>query len=123
MPQQFDVCRTARGILVVVIQSDLIDIILTRTVVPLLPAGAAGRPMRVLNPEITFGDERFVLMPQLVATLSVGELGPPIGSIAHMRDTLIRAVDMLLSGAAALRAAAPPAAGRGRGRPCQPRRG
>lgn len=98
MPQQFDVCRTASGVLVVVIQSDLIDVVQTRTVVPLIPAGAAGRPMRGLNPEIIFGDATFVLMPQLAATLSVGELGRPIGSVAHMRDTIIRAVDLLLTG-------------------------
>jgi toxin CcdB len=96
--RQFDVYRTSAGTLVVVIQSDLLDEMRTRVVAPLLPAGAAGRPMRGLNPEISFGEEAVVLMPQLLATLTIAELGVPAGSIAHMRDTVIRAVDTLLAG-------------------------
>jgi toxin CcdB len=84
--------------LVVVLQSDLLEAMRTRVVVPLLPAGRAGRPMRGLNPEIGFGEEPFVLMPQLLATLALAELGRPVGSIAHLRDTVTRAVDVLLSG-------------------------
>jgi CcdB protein len=41
MAQQFDVFRTDGGALVVVIQSDLLDAMRTRVVVPLLPAGTA----------------------------------------------------------------------------------
>ena len=37
-------------------------------------------------------------MPQLAATLTIAELGPPLGSIAHLRDTVTRALDTLLSG-------------------------
>jgi toxin CcdB len=98
MAQQFDVFRMAGGVLVVVIQSDLLDAMRTRVVAPLLPAGTAGRPMRGLNPEIGFGEENLVLMPQLLATLTIAELGRPVGSIAHLRDTVTRAVNMLLSG-------------------------
>jgi toxin CcdB len=98
MAQQFDVFRTGGGGLVVVIQSDLLDAMRTRVVAPLLPAGTAGRPMRGLNPEISFGEETVVLMPQLLATLTIAELGRPVGSIVHMRDTVTRAVDTLLSG-------------------------
>ena len=54
--------------------------------------------MATLNPQIALGEETFVLMPQLFATLTIGELGRPVGSIAHMRDTITRAVDMLLAG-------------------------
>ena len=82
----------------VVIQSDLLEAMHTRVVAPLLPAGAAGRPMRGLNPEIAIGAEAVVLMPQLLATLTIGELGRRVGSIAHMRDAVTRAVDILLSG-------------------------
>jgi toxin CcdB len=70
--QQFDVFRTAGGVLVVVIQSDLLETMRTRVVAPLLPAGTAGRSMRGLNPEISFGEEMVVLMPQLLATLTIG---------------------------------------------------
>ena len=98
MAQQFDVFRTAGGALVVVIQSDLLDAMRTRVVAPLLPAGAAGRPMHGLNPEISLGEATLVLMPQLLATLTLAELGRPVGSLAHARDAITRAIDTLLSG-------------------------
>lgn len=98
MARQFDVFRTAAGVRVVVVQSDLLEAMQTRVVVPLLPAGTPGRPMRGLNPELRLGDEALVLMPQLAATLTLAELGQPAGSIAHLRDLVTRAVDMLLAG-------------------------
>jgi toxin CcdB len=98
MAQQFEVFRTMSDMLVVVVQSDLLDAMRTRVVVPLVPAGMAGRPMRGLNPEIGFAEEAVVLMPQLAATLTIAELGRPVGSIAHLRDTVTRALDTLLSG-------------------------
>ena len=98
MARQFDVFRTTAGTLVVVIQSDLLDAMRTRVVVPLLAAGHAGRPLRWLNPEIVLGRERMVLMPQLLATLTVTELGEQVGSVAHARDAITRALDALLSG-------------------------
>jgi len=81
-----------------VVQSDLLEAMQTRVVVPLLPAGAAGRSLGGLNPEIDLGGEAVVLMPQLAATLTLAELREPVGSIAHLRDTVTRAVDLLLSG-------------------------
>jgi toxin CcdB len=78
MAQQFEVFRTMSDMLVVVVQSDLLDAMRTRVVVPLVPAGMAGRPMRGLNPEIGFAEEAVVLMPQLAATLTIAELGRPV---------------------------------------------
>ena len=54
--------------------------------------------MRGLDPEFGFGEETVVSMPQRLATLTIAELGRPVGSIAHMRDTVTQAVDTLLSG-------------------------
>jgi toxin CcdB len=96
--RQFEVFRVAGGVLVVVLQSDLLDAMQTRVVAPLLPVGTAGRPISGLNPEIRIGGETLVLTPQLAATLTLTELGRPLGSIAHLRDSVTRAVDLLLSG-------------------------
>lgn len=98
MARQYDVLRTADGMLVVVIQSDLLDSMRPRVVAPLLPIGASGQPIRHLNPEITIGDEGVVLMPQLLATLTMPELGRPVRSVAHLRDTITRTIDLLQSG-------------------------
>ena len=98
MASQFDVFRTAGGTHVVVLQSDLLEATRTRVVAPLLPEGEAGRPMRGLNPALEIGEQTLVLMPQLAATLTIAELGRPLGSLAHARDSIMRAVDTLLSG-------------------------
>ena len=82
----------------VVIQSDLLDAVATRVVAPLLPRGTGGRGLRSLNPEVVIGDETLVLMPQLLATLTVGELGERVGSLTHSSDEIVRALDALLSG-------------------------
>ncbi len=55
-------------------------------------------PIRRLNPALDFGDTSFGLMPQLVATLTMGKLGRQVGSIAHLGATVTRAVDTPLSG-------------------------
>ena len=82
----------------VVIQSDLFDELATRVVAPLLPRGVGGRGLRSLNPEVAIGDEGLVLMPQLLATLTVAELGERVGSLADRHDEIVRALDALLSG-------------------------
>ena len=82
----------------VVIQSDLLDELATRVVAPLLLRGVGGRGLRSLNPELTIGDETLVLMPQLLATLTVAELGEQVDSLEHRRDEIVRALDALLSG-------------------------
>ena len=50
MAAQYDLFRLPDGPVVVVIQNDLLDDIRTRVVIPLLPAGSAGKPLKRLNP-------------------------------------------------------------------------
>lgn len=88
----------ADGTHVVVLQHDLLEDVGTRVVAPLLEAGRFAQPMRGLNPEVRIGDTTFVLIPQFMATLAIGELGERMGSIAHLRDEVTRAVDILLGG-------------------------
>jgi toxin CcdB len=102
MAQQYDVWRMASGTHVVVIQSDLLEAMQTRVVVPLLPADQAGPPLPPLTPVIDQGVDPgrlpLVLMPQLTATLTLAELGTRVGSAAASRDAITRALDALLSG-------------------------
>ena len=97
-PRQFGVHRTAGGTLVVVAQSDLLDDVATRVVIPLVEKGRSGRGLRSLNPVIEFAGSSLMLMPQQLATVSVRELSDEIGSAAFARDEITRAVDALLSG-------------------------
>lgn len=95
---QHDVFRTAEGTLVVILQSDLLAPMRTRVVAPLLPADRSGRPMPPLTPEIEIEGAAYLLMPQLAATLTLAELGDRVGTAAHRRDEITRAVDALLGG-------------------------
>ncbi|MEQ8294116.1 MAG: CcdB family protein [Roseovarius sp.] len=98
MAAQYDVYRLRDGALVVVIQGDLLDQLQTRVVAPLVPAGKVKRVLRSLNPTVSLGEETYLIMPQLAATLTLAELGERIGSLSMMRDQITRAVDALLSG-------------------------
>lgn len=98
MAAQFDLYRMNSGGLVVVLQSDLLDQLQTRVVAPLVPATSVERVMQSLNPTVMLGEAAYLVMPQLAATLTLAEMGEKVGSLAIMRDEIIRAVDALLSG-------------------------
>lgn len=96
---RFDVHALARGgTLVVDCQADLLDGLNTRVVVPLIPESAAPTPARHLNPVFVIGGERFVLMTQLLAAVEVRELGAKVGSLASEGETVLAALDFLLTG-------------------------
>ena len=98
MAAQHDLYRLDEGQLVVVLQSDLLDQLSTRVVAPLLPQASVERILRTLNPEVRLGEDIYLLMPQLSATLTLAELNDRIGSLAAMRDEITRALDALISG-------------------------
>lgn len=96
---QFDVHRLQAGQgLVVDCQTDLLDDISTRFVVPLVPSDVSPRQITRLNPMFSVGDENYVLVPQLAASVPTSILGKPIGSLADEYLTIANALDMLISG-------------------------
>jgi toxin CcdB len=104
----FDLHRLAEiegGGLVVDVQSDLIDVLDTRVVVPLLPIGGAPKRAARLNPVLALPASAFsgpdgsvALFPQFIAAVPRGALGPPVGSLADERDRIRDALDMLFLG-------------------------
>ncbi|OAN50645.1 hypothetical protein A6A04_17590 [Paramagnetospirillum marisnigri] len=94
---QFDLYALG-GTLVLDAQSDLLDGFATRMVVPLLPVDFAPRPAERLNPVFTIGDARYVLMPQMMASVPVSELRNRRGSLAHEHFVIKPAIDMLFDG-------------------------
>ncbi|MFJ3052501.1 MULTISPECIES: CcdB family protein [Pseudomonas nitroreducens/multiresinivorans group] len=79
------------------VQSDLLDSLNTRMVIPLSRAkGLAG--INRLMPEVTVGEERLLLLTPQMAGISRRELGEPVGSLAHLRLQIIAAIDLLISG-------------------------
>jgi hypothetical protein len=98
MADQFDIWRTTEGELVLILQHDLLGDMATRAVCLVVPESSPAPTIAALGPIVTVGDLRFRIVPHVLATLSIPELGQRITSVAHNRDRIIRAFDVLLSG-------------------------
>ena len=81
------------------IQCDLIDNIATRIVVPLaLSSQFKNEEMKGLTPKVSFEDkELLILIPQL-ASMPSKSLKNPVGTLLHLRDEIISALDLAITG-------------------------
>lgn len=96
---QFDVHRLANGsALVVDCQSDLLDPLESRFVVPLVARDAAPPPMGRLNPVFVLDGVAHVMLTQAAAAIRRGELGPVVASLEDRRYEVTGALDMLIGG-------------------------
>lgn len=84
---------------IVDIQSNVIAQISTRIVIPLGRKSAFGSmTMDDLTPVVTYdGEELLLLVPQ-IASVPARILKDPIGSLSHMRDDIISALDFAITG-------------------------
>ncbi len=105
MPQ-FDVHRNrnaatkARFPFLLDVQTDLLADLGTRVVIPLTPATVATKrgAMQTLTPLCTIEGKPCLLLTPQMAGISIEELGPPIGNLSHDRQTIMAALDLLLTG-------------------------
>ena len=103
--QQFDVYANPSKItrraypFFVDIQSDIVSEIATRIVVPLgRKVDFKNEEMEKLTPTITYeGEELLLLVPQ-IASMPAKALKNPIGSLSHLRDEIIAALDFAITG-------------------------
>lgn len=99
---QFDVHRNiGRGAtqapFLVDIQHDAVAPLRLRIVAPLLKAGTVER-LDILMPEVTVSGGAFVIsMPELFA-IDQHRLGRVEANLAHHRDAIVRALDLLFTG-------------------------
>jgi toxin CcdB len=85
--------------LLVDVQSDLLEPLNTRVVIPLTKSPAlAKKPVSHLTPEIAFNDDRYVLVTPQLAGITRSELGPLAGTLAEVRQTILAAIDFLVTG-------------------------
>ena len=100
---QFDVWKNTTGSAAtlpyfVEVQSDFLDDLASRVVIPMVSA-ADGRSAKYLNPEIEVGGAPYFLVTQELAPIPTRVLsGRPVVNLAPHRDTIIRAIDFLISG-------------------------
>jgi toxin CcdB len=96
---RFDVHRVAgqRGFLLDV-QADHLAALPSRIVVPLLPPSEALPAIRDLNPVLRLDGKELALMTHYLTAVPRADLGPAVASLAAERDTITRALDLLLTG-------------------------
>ena len=81
------------------IQSPYISEIATRIVVPLGYASLfKHEAMTNLTPEISFEDEKLLLLTPQISSVPSKILKDPIGSLSHFREQIINALDFAVSG-------------------------
>lgn len=97
---RFDIFRRSRGApgYLLQVQSDFLDALETRVVVPLLPPASVPRPMRDLHPRFEVEGEAFLMATQLLGAIPRRELGLAVGNLAPHRDEITRALDVLMTG-------------------------
>ena len=94
---QFDLYRLKSGQLVVDLQTDLIGIESSRVVAPLREAGRYVA-FPGLTPTVEVDGATWIVRIQELAAVPGGELRDKVGSLSGHRDTLKRALDILIDG-------------------------
>lgn len=81
------------------VQSDLLEDLHTRVVIPMSKlASLTRKPVSQLMPTLEFEGETYVLMTSELAGIARSDLGPSAGSLVERRDAIIGAMDFLLTG-------------------------
>lgn len=81
------------------VQSDLLEPLATRVVVPLTPAGAAQtRAMQKLTPALKFDGKDYLMLTPQIAGIPARELGAIAGNLSIDRNSIVAAIDFLLAG-------------------------
>ena len=80
------------------VQSDLLNELNSRLVVPLLPAFSAPKPAKRLNPTFDFEDQQVVMATQFMGAVPTGILKTQVGRLDEESEKIISAIDMLIQG-------------------------
>jgi len=90
----------ARFPLLLDVQTDLLEELGTRVVIPLTPATAAARrsALQTLTPTCTVDGREYLLVTPQLAGIAARELGQPVADLSVERATIIAALDFLVTG-------------------------
>jgi len=80
-------------------QNNLVDDLATRIVAPLAPYSKfKNEELKKLTPRVSYeGQELLILIPQ-ISSMPTKLLKEPIGSLSHLRDEIIAALDFAIIG-------------------------
>ncbi|MBF0587730.1 MAG: CcdB family protein [Magnetococcales bacterium] len=85
-------------IFLVDIQSDLLDDMNTRVVIPIRPLDPGQKPIRILQPTIEWALGTYYFSTSEMAAISTAELKLKMGNLSEMRSEIIAAIDLLFTG-------------------------
>lgn len=89
----------ARYPLLLDVQSQLLDSLETRMVVPLAPASDyKGKAMTTLTPSFEIDQGSYVMLTPQMAGIARKELGVEVADLSHHRLDIISAIDFLITG-------------------------
>jgi toxin CcdB len=77
------------------VQTDLLDAMNTRVVVPLFSIGDAPAAAKILNPIFEVDGEDVVMITQFMAAIHVSELKNPVTNLSGKFAEITRALDMV----------------------------
>jgi toxin CcdB len=81
------------------VQSDLLNDLGTRVVVPLIKRTASiNKPIKNLMPVIRVDGQEFIMMVPQLAGIATSDLGAQVTSVAQHRGEVIAALDFLITG-------------------------
>ena len=80
------------------VQTDLLDSLTTRVVVPLVASADMPTPGRNLNPAFSIGKTMFLMSTAEIAGVSIKSLGKKVCSIKECRNEIVAALDFLITG-------------------------
>ena len=85
--------------LVLNVQSELVDGLRTRLVVPLAPAAAfKGKVISRLMPLLEIDGKTFVMLTAQMGSIRVRDMGKEVADLSSARLTILAAIDLLLTG-------------------------
>ncbi|MCD9006757.1 CcdB family protein [Luteimonas sp. XNQY3] len=80
------------------VQSDLIETIGSRVVVPLVTVERAGGVIERLMPCLAVGEKRLVMDTAQIMGIPMRMLGKQVADLSHERHAILAALDLLISG-------------------------
>lgn len=96
---RYDVFKNPDGVgWLLDVQTDLLEDLNTRIVVPLLPPPQAPKPARRLNPVFTLAGKDVVMVAQFLSAVPDSVLGKSVDNFAERHDDIIAALDMIIHG-------------------------
>ncbi len=96
---RYDIYESPDGVgYVLDVQTDLLEGLSTRIVVPLLPSDMAPQPAQRLNPVFEIGEEPHILVTQFLASVPLSLLRTPAGNLSDRSFEITNALDMVFQG-------------------------